>query len=316
MNVMKKKVGLALGSGAARGLAHIGVIKALEEYNIPIRMIAGTSMGALVGAAYATGLSGTELEEIACTINFRTIAKLFLPTLPITGLVDGKRIEDFLKALVGDVNIRNLKIPFAAVAADIESSEEILIRDGSLIGAIRASISIPGIFTPAKHQNRYLVDGGLLNPVPVDVVRNMGADFVIAVSVPYPQKDKPVDIIIALSDEDERSIKVSNLKDLNDKLTIYTDKKVNIARLKSGIGKIIKRTYKNKSPKGMNIFKIIMTTMNIMERQITYLQLAKHKPDLLIKPDIEIASAFDFYKAREIIKLGESEAKKALEKIF
>ena len=219
MNVMKKKVGLALGSGAARGLAHIGVIKALEEYNIPIRMIAGTSMGALVGAAYATGLSGTELEEIACTINFRTIAKLFLPTLPITGLVDGKRIEDFLKALVGDVNIRNLKIPFAAVAADIESSEEILIRDGSLIGAIRASISIPGIFTPAKHQNRYLVDGGLLNPVPVDVVRNMGADFVIAVSVPYPQKDKPVDIIIALSDEDERSIKVSNLKYLNDKLT-------------------------------------------------------------------------------------------------
>ena len=316
MNFMKKKVGLALGGGAARGLAHIGVIKALEEYDIPIRMIAGTSMGALVGAAYATGLSGTELEEIACNVDFRTIAKLFLPTLPITGLVDGKRIEDFLKALVGDVNIRNLKIPFTAVAADIESAEEILIRDGSLIGAIRASISIPGIFTPVKYQNRYLVDGGLLNPVPVDVVRNMGADFVIAVSVPYPQKDKSVDISITLSHEDERSIKVPDLEDLNNKLNIYTDKKVNIAQLKSGIGKIIKRIYKNKSPKGMNIFKIIMTTMNIMERQITYLQLSKHKPDLLIKPYIEIASAFDFYKAREIIKLGESEAKKALEKML
>jgi len=190
MNIRGKKIGLALGSGAARGFAHIGTIKVLEENRIPISVVAGTSMGALIGALYAAGLSGNDLEEIACNVNLKTIAKLFVPTPSLGGLVNGSRIQELLQSLVGDVNIRSLRIPFAAVAVDIESAEEVIIKDGSLIGAIRASISLPGIFTAANYQNRFLVDGGLLNPVPVDVVRDMGADFVIAVNVPYPIKSK------------------------------------------------------------------------------------------------------------------------------
>jgi len=316
MNIRRKKIGLALGSGAARGLAHIGVIKVLEENQIPIKMIAGTSMGALVGALYAAGLSGNDLEEIACNVDLKTTAKLFIPTPSLSGLVNGNRIAELLGPLVGNVNIRSLKIPFAAVAVDIENAEEVVIRDGSLIGAIRASISIPGIFTAANYQNRFLVDGGLLNPVPVDVVRNMGANFVIAVNVPYPIKPKSINMTINSVAEDNKPIQIANSKSFNNNLAMLVNKAVNLNQLKSRFNEFVKEIFENKNPVRPNIFKIIMTTINIMENQIKDLQLEYHKPDILIEPKIDVASKFNFHKAREIIKLGEKEAKKVLEKIL
>ena len=178
MNIQGKKIGLALGSGSARGLAHIGVIKVLEENHIPISMIAGTSMGSLIGALFASGLNGTEMEEIACNTNLKTTSRLFIPTPSVQGLIDGNRISDFLVSLMGNRSFSSLKMPFAAVAADIERAEEVVITDGPLVKAIRASISIPGIFTPAMLKGRVLVDGGLMNPVPVDVVKDLGADYI------------------------------------------------------------------------------------------------------------------------------------------
>ena len=316
MNIRRKKVGLALGSGAARGFAHIGVIKVLEENRIPVKMIAGTSMGALVGALYAAGLSGNDLEEIACNVDLKTTAKLFVPTPSLGGLVNGNRIAELLQSLVGDVSIRSLKIPFAAVAVDIESAEEVIITDGSLIGAIRASISIPGIFTAANYQNRFLVDGGLLNPVPVDVVRNMGANFVIAVNVPYPIKPKSVNITVRLAEEDNKPIQIANSKRFNKNLAKFVNKTVNLDKLRSRFNELVKAVSEDKSPVRPNVFKVIMTTIKIMENQIKDLQLEHHKPNILIEPKIDVASNFDFHKAREIIKLGEDEAKKALKKIL
>jgi len=179
------KIGLALGSGAALGLAHIGVIKALRDADIPIDMIAGTSMGALVGACYAADGQIEDVEELALTTNLRKFTHLMDPkfTLIRVGFLSGNRVEKFLKPIIGDRDISDCKIPYAAVAADIHSAKQVVITRGSLMKAVRASISIPVIFVPVNYEGRYLVDGGTLNPVPADVVKSMGATFVIAVNV-------------------------------------------------------------------------------------------------------------------------------------
>jgi len=178
----KNKIGLALSSGAARGLAHIGVLRVLERERIPINMIAGTSMGALVGALYAQGKTVNEIEALAIELGLRRFSLLSDLTIPKAGLIQGRRIKNALKSIIGDREFQDLKIPFACVATDIETGEKIVINQGSVIEAIKASSSIPIMFTVAKWKNRYLVDGALVDPVPVSVVREMGADFIIAVN--------------------------------------------------------------------------------------------------------------------------------------
>ncbi len=179
------KVGLALGSGAARGIAHIGVIKALTEADIPIHMIAGTSMGCLVGACFAADSRISVLEEIALTSNLRKLTQLLDPKFTFLrwGLLSGGRVEAFLRNIIGDKKFSDCEIPFSAVACDIKTGNEIIINSGSLIKGVRASISIPAIFVPVNYDGVYLVDGGAVNPVPADIVRFMGANFTIAVNV-------------------------------------------------------------------------------------------------------------------------------------
>lgn len=179
------KIGLALGTGAARGLAHIGVLKALKEAEIPIDMVAGTSMGAMVGACFANDGDISTAEKMALMTDWRQVARLLDLKLSFLGkgLIRGQRIEALLHSLIGDTEFKDLKIPFAAVATDVNTGKEVVIRNGSVIQAVRASISIPGIFVPATFEGKCLVDGGLTNPVPADVLRDMGAKFVIAVNV-------------------------------------------------------------------------------------------------------------------------------------
>lgn len=181
----ERKVGLALGSGAARGLAHIGVLKVLEKADIRIDYVAGTSAGAAVGALYARGMSAAQVERLVLDrVDWKKLAFLIDLTLPRTGFITGKRLIDQMKKVAGgDLDFADLEIPFACVATDIDSGEEVVFREGSVLEAVRASISIPAVFTVASSEGRYLVDGGLVNPVPVSVVREMGADFIIAVSV-------------------------------------------------------------------------------------------------------------------------------------
>jgi NTE family protein len=179
------KVGLALGSGVARGLAHIGVLKVLEEAQVPIDMIAGTSIGALVGACYARDGKISRAEEAALKVGWREFARLLYPNLASMrkGLIHSKRVEEMLRYLIGDAQFKDLLLPLAAVATDIHTGEEVVIKTGLVIDAVRASISIPAVFVPVKLDGRCLVDGGVTNPVPADVVRAMGADIVIAVNV-------------------------------------------------------------------------------------------------------------------------------------
>jgi NTE family protein len=177
------KVGVALGGGSARGLAHIGVLRVLERERIPIDMVAGTSMGAMIGAVYARDKDSARLEELALETGLKRFPFLADLSLSRTGLLKGRRIEKTLKTLLGDVTFSDLKIPFACVATDINTGEEVVIREGSVWEGVRASGSLPVIFAIAKMGGRHLVDGGLVNPVPVNVLKTMGADFIIAVNV-------------------------------------------------------------------------------------------------------------------------------------
>ncbi len=182
--MQQRKIGLALGSGTARGLAHIGVLEVLQREGIPIDMIAGTSAGAAIGALYAQGKDAGQIKKLALDLRWMRLAPLVDLTLPKTGLIGGKKIENWFRSVIGsDVQFGDLRIPYACVATDIMTGEEVVITEGSVVEAIRASISIPGIFTVAKRGGRYLVDGGLVNPVPVSVLKRMGADFTIAVNV-------------------------------------------------------------------------------------------------------------------------------------
>ncbi|GED70300.1 esterase [Brevibacillus reuszeri] len=207
--VTKRKpiVGLALGSGGARGFAHIGVLKALEAKGIEIDMLAGSSMGSLIAAVYANGIDPHMMGKLAQNLKRKHWLDLTVPTL---GFVAGEKIKQLIRLLTHGKRIEELNKPLAIVATDIESGERVVFRDGPVDQAVRASISIPGIFVPEKVGNRLLVDGGVIDRVPVTVIREMGADIVIAVDV--AQVDTPMkvssifDVIAQTIDVMEREI--------------------------------------------------------------------------------------------------------------
>ena len=272
------KFGLALGSGSARGLAHVGVIQALEVYHIPIDMIAGTSIGSVIGSLYAAGASIDQLEEAALSMKKSKTFSLIDPTLPHSGLISGKKIEKMLNGLaLKGKTFDDLRIPFAAVATDVESGVEVILNQGKLIDAVRASISIPGIFTPVKFQDYYLVDGGVVDPVPVDVLQKMGADVIIAVSL---AKISPYTTVLIINKE------TGNLEEV-EKSSILQQK---IEEVKSSF-------------EGPNIFEVIVQSIDIMEAKITDQSL--EGADVVIVPfGIKDINLFDFDKAESVIKGG------------
>jgi NTE family protein len=187
--LVQPKIGLALGSGGARGFAHLGVIKVLSEHNIPIHLIAGSSMGALVASFYATGHPIDRLYKLA--IAFKR--KYYLDfTVPKMGFIAGNRVKELVKVFTQGKNIEDLNIPLAIVATDIINGEKVIFKQGPVADAVRASISIPGIFVPEKMNGRLLVDGGVIDRVPVSVVREMGADLIIAVDVSHVKVNEEI----------------------------------------------------------------------------------------------------------------------------
>jgi len=193
------KIGIALGSGGAKGLAHIGVLKALEKHNIPISYIAASSIGAFIGAHYARFHDIKRLEEVVLSFNRKKGFELFDFTVSGGGIIKGKKTESFVAEILENAQFEDLKIPFAAVATDFNTAESIIFTEGKLSKAIRASISVPAFYQPVFYQNRLLADGGLSNPVPVTVAKNMGADITIAVNLDQVFHDNKLDSIPPLS---------------------------------------------------------------------------------------------------------------------
>jgi predicted acylesterase/phospholipase RssA len=191
----RPKVGLALGSGAARGAAHVGVIKVLEEEGIPIDIIAGTSVGAFIGALYAGGQPVSAFEKVLPTVRWR---QLVSPVLPPKALVSNHPMVRFVEKYIGPVDFESLPIPFAAVASDVVSGEAYIFNQGRVSHAICASTAIPGFIRPVKQQERCLVDGAVVHPVPVALTRSMGADVVIAVDLSTPSLGEPKSFVAAI----------------------------------------------------------------------------------------------------------------------
>ncbi len=203
------KVGLALGSGGARGLAHIGVLKALKANNIPIDFIAGSSIGALIGGFYACGISVEEIEKIALEANWKQMLSLVDISFD-GGLVEGEKVKKFIEGYIKDTEFKDCKIPFSAVATNLENGDAVILDSGEMCSAIRASISVPLFFKPVKVGNKTLADGGLSDPVPVDIVKSMGADIVIAVNINDNYSNTAKDNNYSLSMIAENSIKIMN----------------------------------------------------------------------------------------------------------
>ena len=176
----KRSVVLVLGGGSARGLAHIGVLKVLEREDIPIHRIVGTSMGALIGAAYSVGVSTKKMEALANGFNWKTV---FDPTLPKMGLLAGKKLERIVNELTEGRSFSDCKIPLAVVATDIERNERVVFKKGNLQKVVSASCSWPGIFNPVRIEGRLLVDGGIKNSVPTRIARSLDPGYMIAVDV-------------------------------------------------------------------------------------------------------------------------------------
>jgi NTE family protein len=298
------RIGLALGSGGARGCAHIGVIRALQEAGLPIACVAGTSMGSLVGAVFASGRLDS-LREVARGMDWRQVLYYFAEAslLPKAGLIDGRRIVAFVRRYVALETIEQLPLPFAACATDVMTGEEIVLDRGDIMDAVRASISIPGIFAPVRRAGRTLVDGGLVNPVPVNLARALGADTVIAVDVnhlaePLPTR-RPVPARRAASAQEEPARRTPE--------AILADIRTALA----GFSWPTRRRAKTDGP-DLSIFDVIGNSIRIMEAQVTETRLKVEPPDLLIRPRLRDVSTLDFHKADAIMDEGYTAARAVL----
>lgn len=297
-----KNIGLALGSGSARGWSHIGVIRALAEAGIEISYIAGTSIGSLVGGAFALDKTDA-LEDFARQLDWKQIVSFMDVTFPRSGLIDGEKVTDFFRSHVQEVNIEELPRPYCAVATDLTTGRELALNEGDLIEAIRASISVPGIFTPVKKNDSFLIDGGLVNPVPVSVVRNMGADYVIAVDLNHDIVDKrsvgsidPVDSSLANVVDQPPPSKWSIAQNLAGRFNELSSPAL-----------LQVRQWLHRDPVP-NIFDVLTTSINIMESQITAIKLTTDPPDLLIQPKLGDIRFLEFHRAEEAIAEGYREA--------
>ncbi|MBW6510211.1 MAG: patatin family protein [Desulfuromonadales bacterium] len=298
------RIGLAMGSGSARGLAHLGVIRALEEAGIRVDFVAGTSIGALIGAIYAAGKLN-ELETTFQDFDWKKIASFFDVVFPRSGLIDGAKVSELVRAHIRADTIEALPIPFCAVATDIQTGEEVAIRQGDVIEAVRASISVPGIFTPVRSNGRILADGGLTNPVPVSVVRAMGADIVIAVDLNHD--------IIAGKNLKTRRLNMSATQFpaetgvfshwVDDYRQSMQELKAKLIALEAPGAAQFSRWFSSGEPLP-NIFEVLLASINIIETRITQSRLDTDRPDILIQPPLGHIRFLDFGRAAEIIEIG------------
>ncbi|MGJ3245715.1 MAG: patatin-like phospholipase family protein [Elainellaceae cyanobacterium] len=317
---MTKTIGLALGGGGARGWAHIGVIRALEEADIKIDYLAGTSIGALVGAVYIAGALD-KLEAFADDIALQNLLSLMDVSFPSPGLIDGDRIHDFVAGYVLDKTIEDASIPFRCVATNFLLKQEVILKTGLMVDAVRASISIPGIFAPVqKDENIYLVDGGVVNPVPVSVVRAMGANIVIAVNL---NKDPKAETPRSSGESDQSSSTTNRAGgEENHSNTSPTDEDSGFFPALANRYEALKDVLQDKvdqwipDPRtGLNIFDVLGNSINMMEQRVTEVNLSLDKPDLLIEPDLMEFGIFDFHQSKPMIQTGYDAAKAALPQI-
>jgi NTE family protein len=270
------KIGLVLGSGGAKGSAHIPIIEMIESLDIKIHAIAGSSVGSIIGAAYALGTL-KQLKNEALNMEHIKILNIIDPIISKSGMIKGTKIMNFLKRFIPeDARFEDLKVKFAIVATDYYSGEQIIFTKGNILKAIRASISIPAIFMPVTCDSQTLIDGGIANPLPIDAVKRMGAKKVIAINLypPVRKKDK-------IQDNKQSS-----------RIEILTPKHY------------LKKDY------GPTIIQAISQTIKMFENANTKKIILKQKPDILIEPDVLDISFLDFFQLKKAYDIGVKEAER------
>ncbi|MEJ2479917.1 MAG: patatin-like phospholipase RssA [Acidihalobacter sp.] len=295
MSRRRLRVGLALGGGAARGWAHIGVLRALREMDIHPDIVCGTSIGALVGAAWVTG----EFDNFADWVEHLTRRQVFtlLDLRLAGGLIAGQSLLAALEESIPNRDIGDCETTYGAVATDLVNGNEVWLREGSILNATRASFALPGLFSPYNHDGRWLVDGGLVNPVPVSLCRAFGADVVIAVDLNADLLERHK---IAAPSGDE-------LEDDGEEFAGDVEEGL-LDRLSQWVGPLLGNGGGAQAP---SILEVLGRSINIMMARITRSRMAGDPPDVLLAPRLAHIGLMDFHRGKETIGVGEAEARES-----
>ena len=289
-------IGLALGSGAARGWAHIGVLKALKDAGIKPDILCGTSMGALVGGVYLAGHLDA-LETWVCNLGRLGILRYLDFRMSGGGLIGGDRLLGLLHQNLGDTTIEELTIPFAAIATDLKTGHEVWLQQGRVIDAIRASFALPGLFTPLKLNGNWLVDGALVNPVPVSVCHALGARIVIAVNLNADLIGKHRDG--GASPLDSGAGSLEQLESLGSEIGITRGKP------------ILRRLFRT-ARDAPSVFNVMVASLNIIQDRLSRSRLAGDPPDVMLAPKLGQYGLLEFDRGQEIIEEGRAATERAL----
>jgi len=316
----EKRVGLALGSGFVRGLTHIGILKAFEDHNIPIGMIAGTSMGALIGGSYCCGNSPEDLEEYMANESWKDLVDF---TMPKTSIISNLRIKREIKKLTKNKFFNETRIPLRVVATDLNTREEVVFISGKIAKAVTASTAVPGIFSPVNIKGRELVDGGLVDPIPIETLDKKRSDVVVAVDISTKPQNK---VVMGTSDDEFTSWLKSRFISTEFNYLREAVREGKFFRAPVIFLKIIDRLIlkylnpnniinfmsKTEMPK---ILKVIMVQHDILMNQLVIEKLKNPILDFVIRPELRGVTRYEFDKADYIIKQGEKAAKKVIPKI-
>ncbi len=278
---MPKSVSLVLSSGGSKGLAQIGVIHELGRHGFKIHSIAGSSIGSVIGGLYAMGKL-SEYTDWVCSLTKKDVWSLMDFTITSHGLLKGERVFEKLKAFIPDMNIEDMKVPFTAIATDILNEKEVIFDRGSFYKAIRASVSIPAVFIPVNYNGSILVDGGLLYPVPLEFVKPAEGAITVVVN-------------------------------------LYGDKRENISEqsetdrdYSKGLFNIFSKLISTGDKQSIGYYTLLTTTSSAMIHKLAKVSIEKYKPEIVINIPYDSAGTFDFYKAKELIMLGEAEARETI----
>lgn len=296
---LQPAIGLALGSGMARGFAHIGAIKALNKHGIYPTIISGTSIGALVGGCYLADKMD-ELEEWAVSLNRRKILSYLDLRVRSAGLIGGQRLNKLLEEHFADMVIEDLPHPFITIAADMVTGHEVWLRQGDLINSMRASFALPGVFPPVEINHRKLIDGALVNPVPVSPCLAMGSRLTIAIDV-------NADLIGKAAKPGEEYQTVAGFDMFDDQDVPPEEQK----KFSTGLSKRLFRREQNNP----SLFGVMVSALNIIQDRLTRSRLAGDPPDVHIRPHIGHIGLLEFEKADDAIKAGEEAVERSMDDI-